>query len=115
MNTLNSDLYELARNIGPELISLLTLLICLVIVLARWKRHPRVSFIAALGLFLIILHSLVFSVAYVWLPRQFEGGSTDMNSFYGIMALTSSVTFAIAFAVLLIAVFIDRKPITPVA
>jgi hypothetical protein len=38
-----------------------------------------------------------------------------MNSFYGIMALTSSVTFAIAFAVLLIAVFIDRKPITPVA
>jgi disulfide bond formation protein DsbB len=114
MESVSHDLFELFRNFGVQLISLLTLLICLGIVLYRWKRHPRVSLIAAIGLVLLILHSLIFSVADVWLPRWFiNPGYLSVDSFYTILGLATSVTLAIAFAVLLLAVFIDRQPAPP--
>lgn len=114
MESLSNDLFELVRNIGPQLISLLTLLICLVIALVRWKRHPRVSLLAALGLILLILHSLIFAVADVWLPRWFiTPGYVSVTTFYAIFGIVISFTLAVAFAVLLIAVFIDREPAPP--
>lgn len=114
MGSLSRDLLELARNIGPQLISLFTLLICLVIVLVRWKKHPKVSLIAALGLILIILHPLLFAAADVWLARFLtESGYTDTDTFYAAFGLGSSVALALAFGVLLIAIFVDRKPVAP--
>jgi ABC-type Fe3+ transport system permease subunit len=114
MNSLSQDLFALARNIGTQLPSLLTLLICLVIVLVRRKRHPKVTLIAALALVLLILHSLVFAVADVWLFRLFlDAGSENIDRFYAIFGLVASVCLAIAFAVLLIAIFIDRNRVAP--
>jgi ABC-type Fe3+ transport system permease subunit len=114
MNDIGRDLLALARNIGPQLISLLTLLICLVIVLIRRKRHQKVSLIAALALVLIILHSLVFAIADVWLPRFFiEPGYAESDTFYAVLGLASSVTLAIAFGVLLSAIFKNRKAEAP--
>ena len=105
-----NDLYDLARNVGPQLPSLLTLLICMVVVLTRWRRHPKVSLVATLGLFLIVLHTLFFAAADVWLPRLFlDKGSLEPDRFYAIFGLTASLTLAIAFAVLLTAIFMDRK------
>ena len=107
-------MYELFRNIAPQLISLLTAVICLVVVLTRWKRHPRISLMAALGLILLILHSLVFSVADVWLPQLLiRPGYVSVEIFYSVFGLATSFALAIAFTVLLIAVFIDRKPAAP--
>jgi hypothetical protein len=111
MENVSNDLFRIFRDIGVQLISLLTLLICLAIVLFRWKRHPRVSLIAAVGLILLIVHALVFAVTDVWLPRWFiNAGYVSVENFYAILGLVTSVTLAIAFAVLLLAVFIDRKP-----
>jgi hypothetical protein len=114
MNSLSQDLLAIARNIGPQLPSLLTLLICLVIVLLRRRRHAKATLIAALGLILLILHSLVFAVADVWLLRSFvEAESADLDHFYAIFGLVASVCLAIAFGVLLVAIFIDREPVAP--
>ena len=109
MESLSRDWYDLASNIGPQLPSLLTSLICLVVVLIRWKRHPKVSLIAALGLVLLILHTLAFSVADVWLPRFFPA-SAEQDTYFLIFGLVGSVSLAIAFSVLLVAIFMDRKP-----
>jgi hypothetical protein len=114
MGNLSRDLYELARNIGPQLISLFTLLTCIVIVLARWKRHPKVSLIAAIGLVLMILHALFFAVADVWLiPLLIDEAPVDIDRFYMLFGLFTSVTLAIAYVVLLLAIFIDREPMAP--
>ncbi len=113
MESLSNDLFDLFRNIALQMVSLLTLVICLAIVLSRWKRHPRVSLIAAVGLILLILHGLVFDVAYVWLPRWFSPGYFSVDTLYMIFGLVTSLTLAIAFAVLLLAVFIDRSPAAP--
>jgi hypothetical protein len=114
MESLSRDLFDLFRDLGTQLFSLLTLVICLVVVLTRWQRHPRVSLIAALGLVLLILHSLVLAIADVWLPHWLiRPGYVSVETFYLIFGLTTSVTLAIAFAVLLLAVFIDRRPPEP--
>jgi drug/metabolite transporter (DMT)-like permease len=83
----------------------------MVVVLVRWRRHPKVSLVATLGLVLIVLHALFFAAADVWVPRLFlDKGSLGPDRFYAIFGLIASLTLAIAFAVLLIAIFMDREP-----
>lgn len=111
MDSLNHDLLEVLRNVLTQLPSLLTLLICLVIAIARWKRHPRVSLVAGLGLLFLILHGLFFSAAYIWVPRLFlaSPGFQSNRRFYYLFGLLTNFLFAVAFGTLLIAIFIDRK------
>lgn len=111
MDTLNSDLFQVLRNVLTQLPSLFTLLICLVFAITRWRRHPRVSLIAALGSTFLILHELFFSAAYIWLPRLFLASASlaDNGGFFKVLRLTSSFLFAAALGTLLIAVFINRK------
>lgn len=111
MESIGQDLFQVLRNVLTQLPSLLTLLICLVISIVRWKRHPKVSLVASLAFVFLILHGLIFSAAYIWIPRWFLGsGSYDSNpTFFTALALTTNFLFAIALATLLLAVFIDRR------
>lgn len=111
MQNLGTDFYDLARSLGTQLVSFVTILICIVIALVRWKRHPKVSLLAALALILLILEALFFDFADFVLSRWlvFSVG-VPVDTYYLVAGLTASVTMAIAFALLLIAIFIDRKP-----
>ena len=111
MESTSQDLVQVMRNVLTQLPSLLTLLICLVIALARWKRHPKVSLVAVLAFLFLILHGLIFSAAYIWIPRWFVGsGSYESNpTFFSVFALITNFLFAVALATLLLAVFIDRR------
>jgi len=110
MESTSQDLFQVLRNVLTQLPSLLTLLVCLVISIVRWKRHPKVSMVAALAFVFLILHGLVFSAAYIWIPRLFFGsGSYESHpTFYWALALITNFLFAIALATLLLAVFVDR-------
>ena len=111
METIGQDLIQVLRNVLTQLPSLLTLLICLVIAIARWKRHPKVSLVASVALILLISHGLIFSAAYIWIPRWFlgSGGYESNPTFFSALALITNVLFAIALATLLLAIFIDRR------
>ena len=111
MESTSQDLFQVLRNVLTQLPSLLTLLICLVIAIVRWKRHPKVSLVAALAFLFLILHGLVFSAAYIWIPRWFLcSGSYESNpTFFLVFSLITNLLFAIALATLLVAVFIDRS------
>jgi len=110
MESSSQALIQVLRNVLTQLPSLLTLLVCLIIALARWKRHPKVSLVAAAGFTFHILHGLFFSAAYIWIPRLFGfGGFQDNQAFFSLLAIVGNCLFAIALAILLTAVFIDRK------
>jgi hypothetical protein len=110
MESVSQDLFQVLRNVLTQLPSLLTLLICLIIALVRWKRHPKVSAIAAFAFIFIILHGLFFSAAYIWIPRLFVSGSFQENPrIYSLLGLLANILFAVALAILLSAVFVDRK------
>ena len=111
MDSISQDLLQVLRNVLTQLPSLLTLLVCLVIAILRWKRHPKVSMLAGLGLILIIFDELFYSGAYIWIPRLFfaPGSDQDHQRFFYLLGLSSSILFAVALGTLLIAIFIDRK------
>ena len=110
MNDISQDIYLVIRNVLTELPSFVTLLVCLIIALARWKRHPKVSLIASLGFLFLFLHGLIFSAAYLWLPRLLYGPEHEASrTFFTMLSLTSSVLFAIFLATLILAVFVDRS------
>jgi len=100
-------LWELAQ----QLPSLITILVCMVLVIARWKRHPTVSLLAVIGLFLLWLHVPFFTLIYVQGPSLFLGNNynpEDIRKLFLVLGLVFNTTRAIAFAPLLAAIFIGR-------
>lgn len=112
MNNLSADLFQVLTNLLTQLPSLITLFVCLIIAVVRWKRHPKVSLFASLAFIFLIVHTLFFSSAYIWLPRVLFNSPAydDHTTFFKLFSLTISLLFAISLGILLIAIFIDRKP-----
>ena len=110
---MNNDLYELVRNIGPQLVSLFTLLICLVVTLVRWKRHPAVSAVLSLAILLVIIQTLLYSITDVWVPRVFVSSGYTEDDYFKVAGIVASSSFAIVYAIFLVAIFMKRKTTTP--
>jgi hypothetical protein len=109
-------------NLVEQAPSLITMLACLVFALSRWKRYPKVSLMVALSLGLLILHIIVFMFVYDLVPPLFLRGATYQNYeqnarirqiLFFVMGLVSNIFFAIGFGLLLIGVFMRRKPALP--
>ncbi len=112
MEDASQDIFQVVRNVLTQLPSLLTLLVCLIIALARWKRHPKISLIASSAFIFLILHALVFSAAYIWIPRLLYGAEGDASrTFFTMLAVITNGLFAVSLATLLVAVFVDRTKI----
>lgn len=97
--------------LAQQLPSLITLLVCMVLVIARWKRHPTVSLLAVIGLFLLLLHGPFFTLIYAQGPSLFLGNnytSEDIRSLFLVLGLIFNSTRVIAFAPLLAAIFMGR-------
>jgi hypothetical protein len=97
--------------LAQQLPSLLTILVCIVLVIVRWKRHPTVSLLAVIGLVLLFLHGPFFTLIYAQGPTLFLGKnytSEDMRNLFLVLGLIFNSTRVIAFAPLLTAIFIGR-------
>ena len=101
-----------------QLPSLLTMIGCIVFALMRWKRHPRVSLVIIVGLGLLILNALAFLIVYDVVPPlfikpdNFENTESIRRTVYLILGLILNSVTAVAFALLLAGVFMQRKPDT---
>lgn len=109
-------LFELLRALLEQLPSLLILLACIVLAFMRWKRHPKVSLTLIIGLALLLLHGIAFAVVYNVVPGWFirsassENIQTVIQRVYLVLGLISNSLAAVCFAVLLVAVFMQRNP-----
>jgi hypothetical protein len=91
-----------------QLPSQITILVCLVLVLVRWKRSPKASLLALIGLLLLFLHAPIFSFLFALAPELFRG-TVLFDNMFNILGLLSYSLVAIAFLPLLAAVFIQRN------
>jgi hypothetical protein len=101
-------------NLVEQLPSLLTMLGCMVFAFLRWKRHPKVSLMVVLGLGLLFLHVIVFLFVYDLIPPLFirpenylTNAAVRRNVFL-VLGLISNTVAAVAYAVLLAGVFMQR-------
>jgi hypothetical protein len=92
--------------------SFLTALVCILIALFRWKRHPRVSLLVVLSLIWLTLHSLVFEAIFFFGPQWLldQGQATSLDTFYIVTSLIYNIMAALALGLLLLAVFGQRSP-----
>lgn len=106
--------WDMLRLVLGQLPSLITMLGCMVAALILWKRHPKVSLAVIVSLGLMLLHALVFALAYAWVPSWFitPGTYTASQTVYTVLSLLYSGSLAIILAVLLIAVFMQRQTAT---
>jgi hypothetical protein len=100
-----------------QLPSLLTMVGCIIFALTRWKRYPKVSLIVVAGLGLLILHALAFLIIYDVVPPLFFKTTDSLQdtepirrTVYLILGLISNSIAAVAFALLLAGIFMQRKP-----
>ena len=92
----------------------ITVFACAVFVMVRWKRSPRASLLALIGLVLIGLHFPIFSFVFALAPdlitRSMEGSAAsyaNVRFFFGLIGYSAQ---AVAFAFLLAAIFMRRDP-----
>ncbi len=50
----------------------ITWLVGIVLAIVWWKRHPRVSLLTVIGLAAMLLLTILFSIANLWLPLWIE-------------------------------------------
>ena len=109
-----TKLFDLLKDLLEQLPSLFTLLVCMVVAVARWKRHPKVSLVLLLGLGYLILHLLVSAVIYNWVPDWFIQAASEANratairNVYLVLGLVTNASLAIGLSVLLTAIFMQR-------
>jgi hypothetical protein len=104
-----------------QLPSLLTLIGCIGFALMRWKRHPKVSLLLVAGLGLLVVHAFVFMLVYDLVPPLFIKPENYLNMdsmrriVYLVLGLIANSSIAVAFALLLAAVFTQRNEPAPTA
>lgn len=107
-------MFDLLKDLLEQLPSLLTILACMVFAIARWKRYPKVSLVVLIGLGLLFLHLIVFTVVYNWIPdllirsTPYPNQAIVMRNVYLVLGLITNSSLAVALAVLLTGIFIQR-------
>lgn len=106
-----SNIFEILRSILLQLPSLLAILGCLVAAIIRWKKHPKVSLTLTISLVLLLAITFAFPIIYALVPKLFQKPGDDFKTTQTIFAVISffyNSSWAIALAVLLAAIFIQR-------
>lgn len=100
--------YFLLPRTPPLVLALVGILIALVL----WKRHPKVSLLASLGLVLFLVESLTFMSVYYYLPRLIRTGWTlsDVNTVFMVAQVCQDCLFAVVIVLLVAAAFSSRQP-----
>lgn len=109
-------LLDLLKAIVQQLPSLLTLIACMIFAITRWKRSPKVSLLVLTSLALLFVHGIAFAIIYNWVPGWFMKPvyeATTMRKVYLVLGLISNGSAAVIFAILLGAIFMQRKPVAP--
>ena len=108
-------LWELAKYFLEALPSFVAYAACIVFAITRWKRHPKVAAVVAIALVYLLLHQLVFSFVYFFVPSYFirnaplESFQTVIRNVYLVIGLISNTIAGIGIVIFLIGVFMRRK------
>ncbi|MCM3872179.1 MAG: hypothetical protein ND895_15965 [Pyrinomonadaceae bacterium] len=105
---------ELVYLLARRLPIILLALVGIVLAIARWKRHPRVSLLTAIGMGVFLSQSLFFMFVYYFLPRLRDSGWTydSIGRLYAVAQVCQDFLFAGVIILLVVAAFSQRHPQT---
>ena len=109
--TTADKLWEVLRAVLLQLPSLLAMLACIIAAIIRWKRHPKISLTVTISMVLFIVITVVFAFVYTFVPDLLRKPGGDFKSIQTVITILSfsyNSTWAIALAILLGAIFMQR-------
>ena len=110
MDDFQSYLFFLLRKTPLILVLLGGLLFAIV----RWKRHPRVSLLASIGLGFYIVEIFVVSAAYYFLPAFLErAGFSQSSSLFTVIQVVDDIIYS-GILILLVAAALSQRPPKPI-
>lgn len=97
---------------GPSQIAIL---VCIILVLLRWKTFPKAALLALIGLLLLFIHTPISAAMQIWIPDLFRNSrdSLEMSNISFVVGLVIYALEAIAFLPLIAAVVIRRNQRNP--
>jgi|ERR1044071_9385315 hypothetical protein len=104
---------ELLKAFLQQLPSFVTFVACIVFVIARWKRYPRVSLILLIALIADLTTQVAFTFIYSWVPDWFLGTNYDYiaaRNVFTVVGLIANTVTVLVVAFYLIAIFTRRLP-----
>ena len=111
---MDPHLSQALTEISEQLSMILAMLICIVVAVVRWKRHPRVSMLVIAGCLLLLFQTFIIAAVYAWVPDMIIKAANPANlesfrtNLYLVIALISNSFVALAFALLVTAIFMRR-------
>src|SRR5205809_759496 len=108
MPDLDRELYELFKFLAAQIPEMATMFLGILIALVKWRQYPRPALFAFLGFGILLFVSIVSMVLVIWVPRYFN---LNAEIFVVIIWGCRSVLLALAYVLLLCAIFSGRKPV----
>jgi hypothetical protein len=105
---------QLLTDILEQLSMIFAVLICIVAAIIRWKRHPAVSMTVLGACVLLLIQIPIVAAIYAFVPEAIikSANSADVASLrqtvYLVIALCSNIFVALAFGLLIAAIFMKR-------
>ena len=100
----------MVQNVLVHLPLVLTIIVCAIMALVRWKRCPKVSMWVAISMVFLFLHTVMFAFVFAfgtdWLQKTFA--FRPENSII-VLSFVYNSSLAIVVAILLIGVFTQRR------
>jgi hypothetical protein len=115
---MDEKLLTLLKDFAQQAPSVLTILGCVIFAVVRWKRHPRVSLVVLIALFLLLIQFVVFTIVYNWVPDWLINSADVMSrpavarNVYLVLGVISNIFLSIGLAVLLAGIFM-RRDVSP--
>jgi hypothetical protein len=97
-----------------ELPSFLAFIGCIVFAITRWKRYPKIAMIVTIALTYLLLHQIVFSFVYFFVPSHFIRNAppdtiqTVIRNVYLVIGLISNTVLVIGMIIFLMGIFMRR-------
>jgi hypothetical protein len=106
-----SDLWIMFfRTFLPQVPLVLVCLLGLILAGIRWRRHLRVSLFAGLGCALLLVSSVVGSLAFGWAQhRMMTGTAAEVGALFTLIGIMRSLVNTAGFVFLLLAIFSGRE------
>ena len=105
-----NDFLNLVRAIGPYIPVLIVIFIGVIIALTRWKRHPKISLLALLGLGGQVILFVINITVNLYAERVLFGtwASDQISAFYTAKYIVTSLIEAGLWVLVLLAIFKER-------
>ncbi len=93
----------------------LVILVGIIIAIARWKRHPKASFLTLLGLGFYLPKLFLFTILTYLIPTVGESMHWSIaaaNNLYIVLDVVNDIGFSIVLVLIVAAAFANRQPTT---